>query len=174
MDVGLDVAIVSYRCEGHLRDCLGSLRAHPASRPMEVRVIDNASADGTAEMVEQEFPEVRLTRAERNLGFAAATNLALREGGAPYALALNPDTKLTAGALDRLLALMDDQPGIGICGPRLVQPGGSFDHAAKRSFPTPSAPSPTSPAWGEGRPAARSPSTVYHRSRPTRRARSTP
>jgi N-acetylglucosaminyl-diphospho-decaprenol L-rhamnosyltransferase len=137
MDPGLDVAIVAYRCEELLRACLASLRAHPPSRPMAVRVVDNASGDGTAEMVERDFPEVHLTRAERNLGFAAATNLAFAAGSAPYALALNPDTALTAGALDRLLALMDSRPEIGICGPKLVQEDGAFDHAAKRSFPTP-------------------------------------
>jgi N-acetylglucosaminyl-diphospho-decaprenol L-rhamnosyltransferase len=137
MDPGLDVAIVAYRCEELLRACLASLRAHPSSRPMIVRVVDNDSEDGTAEMVEREFPEVALTRAPRNLGFAAATNLAIGAGSAPYALALNPDTSLTAGALDRLLALMDSRPQIGICGPKLVQEDGAFDHAAKRSFPTP-------------------------------------
>jgi N-acetylglucosaminyl-diphospho-decaprenol L-rhamnosyltransferase len=134
---GLDVAIVSYRCEGPLRDCLESLRAHPPSRVMSIEVVDNASGDGTAAMVEREFPEVRLTRAPRNLGFAAATNLALGEGDAPYALALNPDTALAARALDRLLAVMDARPEIGICGPRLVRRDGTLDHAAKRSFPTP-------------------------------------
>lgn len=137
MDADLDVAIVSYRCERMLRDCLASLRAHPPSRPMSVRVVDNASGDGTAAMVEREFPELPLTRAPRNLGFAAATNLAIGDGSAPYALALNPDTALTAGALDRLLELMDSRPEIGICGPRLVLEDGSFDHAAKRAFPTP-------------------------------------
>jgi len=134
---GLDVAIVSYRCEGLLRRCLTSLREHPPSRPLSVHVVDNASGDGTAEMVAREFDEVALTRAATNLGFAAATNLAIRAGDAPYVLALNPDTELTSGALDRLLELMDSRPEIGVCGPRLVLEDGSFDHAAKRSFPTP-------------------------------------
>lgn len=136
-DSGLDVAIVSYRCQELLRECLASLRAHPPSRPIAVHVVDNASGDGTAEMVEREFPEVTLTRAAGNLGFAAATNIAIRAGNAPYALALNPDTAVTAGALDRLLELMDARPEIGICGPKLIQADGALDHAAKRSFPTP-------------------------------------
>ena len=64
---------------------------------MRVRVVDNASRDGTAEMVRREFPEVSLTASPRNLGFAAASNLAIAAGSAPYVLCLNPDTRVTAG-----------------------------------------------------------------------------
>jgi N-acetylglucosaminyl-diphospho-decaprenol L-rhamnosyltransferase len=134
---GLDVAIVSYRCEGLLRNCLASLREHPPSRPMTVHVVDNASGDGTARMVSREFPEFRLTASERNLGFSAANNLAIRAGNAPYVLVLNPDTRITPGSIDRMLALMDARPEVGMSGPRLELEDGSFDHAARRSFPTP-------------------------------------
>ncbi len=99
-------------------------------------VVDNASADGTAELVRSEFPEVELILNAHNLGFSAANNLAIRRGSAPYVLALNPDTQLTEGALDRLISLMDEHPEVGICGCRLVRDDGSFDHAARRSFPT--------------------------------------
>jgi N-acetylglucosaminyl-diphospho-decaprenol L-rhamnosyltransferase len=133
----LDVVIVSYRCRELLRACLGSLSEHSPSRPMKVFVVDNASDDGTVAMIQSEFPEVRLRAARENLGFARANNLAIREGSAPYVLALNPDTRLTAGVLDRMLALMDERSEIGIAGCRLVLENGTFDHAAKRSFPTP-------------------------------------
>jgi GT2 family glycosyltransferase len=133
----LDVSIVSYRCEALLRDCLRSLRDNPSSRGMSVHVVDNASGDGTAEMVEREFPEFRLTVCEQNLGFSAANNIAIRAGSAPYVLILNPDTRITPGSLDRLLELMDSKPEIGMAGPRLELDDGSLDHAAKRSFPTP-------------------------------------
>jgi N-acetylglucosaminyl-diphospho-decaprenol L-rhamnosyltransferase len=133
----LDVAIVSYRCEALLRDCLQSLRDSPPSRPMSLRVVDNASGDGTAEMVEREFPEVQLTALDQNLGFSVANNIAIRAGSAAYVLILNPDTKITPGSLDRLLELMDSKPEVGMAGPRLELNDGSFDHAAKRSFPTP-------------------------------------
>jgi GT2 family glycosyltransferase len=133
----LDVVIVSYRCEALLRRCLQSLRDFPARGGVTVRVIDNASGDGTAEMVEREFPDVELTVNAENAGFGAATNIGLRAGDSAYALVLNPDTEVTAGALDRLLEVMEARPELGICGPRLEQPDGSFDHAAKRSFPTP-------------------------------------
>jgi N-acetylglucosaminyl-diphospho-decaprenol L-rhamnosyltransferase len=134
---GLDVVIVAYRCEALLRDCLASLREHPPERPTAIHVVDNASRDGTAQMVEREFPEVRLTEAGSNLGFSAANNLAIRDSNAEYVLVLNPDTRITAGALDRPLAVMDERSEIGICGPKLVLEDGTLDHAAKRSFPTP-------------------------------------
>ncbi len=133
----LDVAIVSYRCEGLLRDCLKSLGDNPPGRPLSVHVVDNASGDGTVEMVEREFPEVRVTALEQNLGFSVANNIAIRAGSAPYVLILNPDTRITPGSLDRLLELMDAKPEVGMSGPRLELNDGSFDHAAKRSFPTP-------------------------------------
>jgi hypothetical protein len=104
---------------------------------MDVHVVDNDSGDGTAEMVEREFPEVRLTRSGANLGFGRANNIALREGRAAYALVLNPDTRVEPGCLDTLLELMDARPEIGLAGPKLVQADGTLDHAARRSFPTP-------------------------------------
>ena len=133
----LDVGIVSYRCKELLRDCLGSLRDHPASGGMTVRVVDNASGDGTSDMVRDDFPEVSLTVAPRNIGFAAASNVAIQAGTAPYVLCLNPDTRVTRGALNRLLELMDERSEVGICGCRLELEDGTFDWAAKRSFPTP-------------------------------------
>jgi GT2 family glycosyltransferase len=132
----LDVVIVSFRCEELLRDCLLSLRDHPPDRPMAVHVVDNASGDGTAEMVEREFGEVRLTRNPTNIGFGAASNLGIRAGDAPQVLVLNPDTRVTEGALESLCELLDARPELGMAGPRLERDDGSFDHAAKRSFPT--------------------------------------
>jgi len=132
----LDVVIVSFRCEELLRDCLLTLRDHPPDRPMAVHVVDNASGDGTAEMVEREFSEVRLTRNPTNIGFGAASNLGIRGGDAPQVLVLNPDTRVTEGALELLCELLDARPELGMAGPRLERDDGSFDHAAKRSFPT--------------------------------------
>ncbi len=134
---GIDVVIVSYRCEAMLRDCLDSLFANPPDGPLTVRVVDNASGDGTAEMVQREFPKVELTVNSTNAGFSRANNPALARGEAPYALVLNPDTRITPGALQRLVELMEAHPEVGIAGPRLELEDGTLDHAARRSFPTP-------------------------------------
>jgi GT2 family glycosyltransferase len=136
VSVGLDVGIVAYRSRQLLERCLDSLREHAPLAPLRVIVVDNDSRDGTAELV-CDRPDVEFVQAGRNLGFAAATNVAIRSGDAPYFLALNPDTQIRAGVLDRLLALMDGDPHVGICGCRLEREDGSFDHAARRAFPTP-------------------------------------
>ncbi len=135
--MSLDVVIVSYRCEGPLRKCLRSLREHPGSLPLRIHVVDNASGDGTAEMVEREFPEVRLTVTTENIGFSAANNLAIRTGGGEWVLVLNPDTLILGDAIDTMRTAAESNPRAGMAGPRLELPDGTFDHAARRSFPTP-------------------------------------
>jgi N-acetylglucosaminyl-diphospho-decaprenol L-rhamnosyltransferase len=129
--------IVAYRSRELLRRCLASIRERTAAIEPQVIVVDNASDDGTVEMVRETFPEVAVVPLTENVGFGAANNLAIRRGRAPYVLALNPDTRLTDGALDRMVELMDADPSIGISGCRLEREDGAFDHAARRSFPTP-------------------------------------
>jgi N-acetylglucosaminyl-diphospho-decaprenol L-rhamnosyltransferase len=133
----LDVVIVAYKSRDLLRECLLSLRSYPTTSAVNAWVVDNASGDGTVETVKTEFPEVELIESGTNLGFAAANNIAIRRGRAPYVLALNPDTRLTAGALDHMLDLLESDSSIGIAGCRLEREDGTFDHAARRSFPTP-------------------------------------
>jgi GT2 family glycosyltransferase len=137
MSSGLEVAIVSHGAEALLRNCLRSLRAHPpAEGQMRVTVVDSGSPDGTPDMVEREFPEVRLLRRD-NLGFSAANNLVLRESEATAVLLINPDTEVYAGTLDAALARLGSDPRIGMVGVKLVLESGELDHACKRSFPTP-------------------------------------
>jgi GT2 family glycosyltransferase len=134
----LDVAIVSYRCKERLHDCLASLQRHPPSAAaMTVRVVDNGSGDGTLDMLAREFPDVSVIANADNRGFAAASNQAITAGRAPVVLVINPDTRLEAGTIDTLLAVMDAEPRVGIAGPALLTEDGSPDHAAARSFPTP-------------------------------------
>jgi N-acetylglucosaminyl-diphospho-decaprenol L-rhamnosyltransferase len=121
-----------------LRDCLTSLRANPpAAGEMVVHVVDNASTDGTPEMVREQFPEVVLHPLDWNSGFCVANNLVLRESHADHVLVLNPDTEVYEGALDHMLRVMGERADVGMSSCRLAQPDGTFDHASKRSFPTP-------------------------------------
>ena len=100
-------------------------------------MVDNGSTDGTVEMVGREFPGVELIEGDTTSASRQPTTSRSGEGAAPYVLALNPDTRVTAGALDRMLALMESDGSIGIAGCRLELEDGTFDHAARRSFPTP-------------------------------------
>lgn len=132
----LEVVVVSHGAPELLRSCLRSLREHPPSIPMQVTVVDSGSPDGTPDMVEREFGEVRLIRAA-NIGFSAANNLVLARTEADAVLLLNPDTEVRQGALDATLRRLDSDPAIGMVGAKLLMPDGGLDHACKRSFPTP-------------------------------------
>jgi N-acetylglucosaminyl-diphospho-decaprenol L-rhamnosyltransferase len=135
----LDVVIVtSDGALRHIQRCLESLRSAPYTLgPSAVHVVDNASTDGTPELIASEFPEVRLHRLDRNEGFCVANNVVLSRSEAAWVLVLNPDTEVYAGALDHMVRLMAARPEIGMSSCRLAQPDGTFDHASKRSFPTP-------------------------------------
>jgi N-acetylglucosaminyl-diphospho-decaprenol L-rhamnosyltransferase len=135
----LEVVIVSSAgARDLLRACLTSLREHPtATARMCVHVVDNASPDGTPDMVRSEFPEVVLHALDYNSGFCVANNLVLRETTAEFVLVLNPDTEVFPGALDHMLDVMRVRPDVGMSSCRLARPDGTLDHASKRSFPTP-------------------------------------
>jgi GT2 family glycosyltransferase len=132
----LEVVIVSHGAEALLRRCLRSLAEHPACDTMRVTVVDSGSTDSTPDMVEREFPDVRLIRRE-NIGFSAANNVVLREDEAAAVLLLNPDTEVYAGTLDAALKRLRAEERIGMVGCKLVTESGELDHACKRSFPTP-------------------------------------
>ena len=132
----LEIVIVSHGAEALLRRCLRSLEEHPAGGTMRVTVVDSGSTDSTPDMVEREFPAVRLIRRE-NIGFSAANNVVLREDEAKAVLLLNPDTEVHAGTLDASLARLYSDERIGMVGCKLVIESGELDHACKRSFPTP-------------------------------------
>ena len=135
--LALEIVIVSHGAEALLRRCLRSLAEHPiADGEMRVTVVDSGSPDGTPDMVEVEFPEVRLLR-RANIGFSAANNLVLRQSQAAAVLLLNPDTEVYAGTLDAALARLRSEERIGMVGVKLVTASGELDHACKRSFPTP-------------------------------------
>jgi GT2 family glycosyltransferase len=134
----LSVLIVNWNTRELLRACLQSLRRYPLSEPMEVWVLDNASHDGSAEMVRAEFLEVRLIASERNLGYAAGNNLLLQRAQGEYLLLLNPDTEMTEHALDTAVYYMRQNPDVAALGAKLVHPDGRVQRSV-RAFPEPEA-----------------------------------
>jgi Predicted glycosyltransferases len=127
---------VSWNAQDDLRACLCSLRTgSSAPESVEVVVVDNASSDGSADMVEREFPEVRLIRSGANLGFSGGNNLALEGLTADYAFLLNSDATVAPGALDELVAFADAHPDAGLIGPKVLNPDGSIQFSCRR-WPT--------------------------------------
>lgn len=133
--LGIDVVVVTYRCARLARECLDSI-SQVQDAPLNVYVVDNASGDGTAEMVRANFPRAELVENDQNLGFAAASNRGIQAGAAPLILILNPDACLEADTLGPLIQVLEERDEVAAVGPKLVRPDGSLDHAAKRSFPT--------------------------------------
>lgn len=132
----LSVVTVSYNTRELLRACLASIISTlPPTISYELSVVDNASADGSAAMVRQDFSEVRLVCNADNRGFAAASNQGLQQSMGRYLLLLNPDTVVRAGALESMLRVLEERVAVGAVGPRLVFPDGDFQHSAF-TFPT--------------------------------------
>lgn len=117
------IVIVSYNARRHLESCLDALLRTPPSRAHEVIVVDNASQDGSAEMVAAR-QGVSLVRNSENLGFARANNRAIRATTADAILLLNSDTEMPPGGVDALCAVLDGDPNIGVAGPRLTDAAG--------------------------------------------------
>jgi N-acetylglucosaminyl-diphospho-decaprenol L-rhamnosyltransferase len=136
----LAVVIVSWNVRGLLAACLRSLSADLESWGLdaEIWVVDNASSDGTPEMVEEAFPKVHLIASQENLGFVKGNNLALHRISSlqspKYLWLLNPDTEVQPGATAALVAALAGDPKVGMVGPKLLYPDGSLQHAAFR-FP---------------------------------------
>ena len=133
----LSVVIVNYNTRDLLRACLRSVQESEGIPDLELFVVDNASTDGSAEMVASEFPWVQLIVSSVNGGYAYANNLALKRCTGDYLLLLNPDTVLPPLALRRMLDFMDAHPEAGAAGPKLIRQNGSLDLACRRSFPSP-------------------------------------
>jgi N-acetylglucosaminyl-diphospho-decaprenol L-rhamnosyltransferase len=126
-------AIVNYNTRELLRTCLKSVAAE---KPDEIVVIDNASSDGSAEMVASEFPTVTLYRCSDNRGYGAAANLAISRCAVEYVLLLNSDTVLRPGALQALTGYLSCHPAVAVAGPSITNPDGSRQTSCFR-FPTP-------------------------------------
>lgn len=134
--MNVDIIIVSYNTRALLRACLASIRMYAPAADARTFVVDNASRDDSHQMVAEEFPEVHLIQLEANVGFGAANNRALHVGDAPLILFLNPDTELTAGAIERLVAAIRENPHRVMAAPRLHFADGRFQASCRR-FPTP-------------------------------------
>lgn len=145
--VDLSVVIVSWNVRDLLRRCLASVLSAPqpadgdlAPLPdreptLEIIVVDNASADGSPDMVRAEFPQVRLIANPDNRGFTAGNNQGLVESTGRFLLLLNPDTEIVGDALSTMMAYMDAHAEVGALGPRLCYPDGS-PQPSRRRFPT--------------------------------------
>jgi len=118
----LSVILVNFNDRPHLAACLESVAATLGSIPNEILLVDNASTDGSVDVVAAAFPSVRLIRNATNSGFGAANNRAVRESSGEFLLFLNTDTVLQSGAVAALLEVLHSDPNAAAAGP-LLFPG---------------------------------------------------
>jgi len=131
----LSIVIVNWNTKSLLRDCLRTVVANLGPLRAEVLVVDNASSDGSADMLRAEFPDVTLIESPRNLGFAGGNNLALRQARGRHVLLLNTDTLVHGRVLADAVAWLDAHPAVAVLGPRVLNTDGSVQ-ASCSAFPS--------------------------------------
>lgn len=133
----LSIVIVNYNVKYFLHQALDAVYKSQVDFDYDVYVVDNASSDGSVEMVQQEFPEVKLIASKENLGFSRGNNLAIRKSQSEYILLLNPDTIIREDTLQQVVQFMDANDDAGALGVKMYDGQGIFLPESKRGFPSP-------------------------------------
>ncbi|MEM1310916.1 MAG: glycosyltransferase family 2 protein [Cyanobacteria bacterium P01_H01_bin.153] len=120
------IIIVNYNGAGVIVDCLASIFQHLDADTIEVIVVDNASQDGSPGLIANKFPQVQLMYQAKNLGFGSANNVGAQAAQGEYLFLLNSDTVIHSDPLPVLIGKLESLPNVGIVGPRLLNPDGSF------------------------------------------------
>jgi len=133
--IKLSVCIVNWNTKDLLRNCLHSLFKNVGIKNFEVLVVDNNSQDSSVNMIQREFPNVKLIINKQNVGYAKANNQMLKIAQGEYALLLNSDTIVLDNSIPTLINFMDNHPQAGACGPRLLNEDLTFQRSFMK-FPT--------------------------------------
>ena len=133
----VSVIIVNYNVRDFLHQSLVSLQKALKGIQSEIFVIDNASDDGSAEMVRRRFPRIRIIANTANLGFAKANNIALKKARGKFFLLINPDTIVQEDTIRVMVEFLRSHPDAGLAGCKILNPDGSFQPACRRGLPTP-------------------------------------
>ncbi|MCK9409644.1 MAG: glycosyltransferase family 2 protein [Bacteriovoracaceae bacterium] len=131
----LSIIITSWNTRRLLHACLQSIRIYPPRCTWEIIVVDNASIDGSAEMVSTDFPEIQLIKNSVNTGYAGGNNIGFANSSGEYVLLLGSDTEVFPGTIQRMADFLDEKKTAGIVSCRLQLPDGSLQHSCKR-FPS--------------------------------------
>ncbi len=133
----LSIVIVNYNVKSYLEQALSSIQTALKNIPSEIFVVDNASSDGSVQMVKKHFPSVYLIENKDNPGFAKANNQAIQKATGEYICLINPDTLVREDTFSKCLEYMDEHPDTGMAGCKILNADGTLQLACRRSFPTP-------------------------------------
>ncbi len=133
----ISVVIVNYKVPDEICQLLRSLRQAELYDKTEVIIVDNASKDNSHEIISKEFPDTTWIPLKSNIGFGKACNVGTQNSRGNYLLFLNPDTLVSQNTLRVSVDFLESHPDVGIMGPKIIKPDGSFQPHCRRSFPTP-------------------------------------
>ncbi|PKL83342.1 MAG: glycosyl transferase [Ignavibacteriae bacterium HGW-Ignavibacteriae-3] len=133
----LSIIIVNYNVKEFLLNLLDSVLAASKNISIEIIVVDNASDDGSIEILKDKFPGVKLIANKVNVGFGSANNQAMKIAVGKYFLLINPDTIVREDTFEKMIGFFENTPEAGIAGCRVLNPDGSLQLACRRSFPGP-------------------------------------
>lgn len=133
----ISICLVSYNTRALLADCLRSIQASGIRREYEIIIVDNGSTDNTQAMLAAEFPQVQLIQNERNLGYTAPMNQALRAARGRWLVQLNPDTLVQPDLFDTLADYLEANPQVGILSPKVLNRDGTLQLQCRRSAARP-------------------------------------
>jgi GT2 family glycosyltransferase len=131
----ISVVIVVWNAKKYVLDCLESLSRHCAGLDLEVIIVDNASTDGTPELVERRFPDFKLIRNSENLGFAKANNIGIQASSGEYICLVNSDVKFTGDCISPMMRYLIANPDVSMLGPKMLAANGEVRRSTMR-FPT--------------------------------------
>jgi GT2 family glycosyltransferase len=135
----VSIVIVNWKTPDLLCNCLRSVYADKGSSSFEIWMVDNASNDGSVDLVRKQFPSVIVVANDQNVGFSKACNQVIPKAAGEYILLLNPDSIVVDDAISRLIQFMDTHSNCGAVGPKVLNADGSLQLACRRAFPTPGA-----------------------------------
>ncbi len=134
MTIDVSIVIVTFNSKAHLAACFESLRQYTQAVSYEIIAVDNASLDGTADVIKRDYPWVRLLRRRTNGGLSAAVNDGVAASEGRYVLALNPDTRVEEDSVSALAAYLQEHADAGIVAPKLLNDDGTLQLSC-RAFP---------------------------------------
>jgi GT2 family glycosyltransferase len=135
--VDLSIIIVNYNVKEFLQNLLHSLEKASSNISKEIIVVDNASDDGSVELLKSKFPKIKLIENKTNLGFGKANNQALNIAAGKYLLMINPDTIVGEDTLEKTISFFKSHGEAGLAGCKILNPDGTLQLACRRSFPGP-------------------------------------
>jgi GT2 family glycosyltransferase len=135
--IDLSIIIINYNVKEFLLNLLDSIRNAVKNISTEIIIVDNASDDGSVEILQEKFPNIKLIANKKNVGFGSANNQAMEAAKGRYFLLINPDAIVREDTLLKMLEFFNKTPQVGIAGCKVLNPDGSLQLACRRSFPGP-------------------------------------